>query len=482
MVHNKQWIWDEEPHLVDETWTSVRTANGRYISYQQNLPIRISENGRVALLGWAWQTDASHESPEKELDELAQREDFDKLYELESTWFGRYVVLYHDYVWMDAVGSMGCYYDSKRVSGSLALLWELSENRSEKKTIPHADIHLGPADYTPGPRTPIENIKRLMVSEVYNVKTSETRYRHLLKQSFGDMTDEELLNQFSECAIYGLQQMAKSGRRICSTITGGKDSRAGVALLEAAGVEYTGWMHVMSVSAEADAAVARKIAKTLHKPITIMEKQEEDNERVDEWNRHCAYLSRTRWVYTQHLHTKLTQREEIYDVICPIFELIQDWYAYNITPEEYQRIYTSYGAYYEKAFMEWLELVKNDPLNKQLTLTSRMYWELRCGCFMSANCQGWDIVEHVTNIPILNCRRYFELLLRMDEKYRRNREWEIILTNKLCPELAKIPYASEYVNGKILMRRTFSKMVSLMKRNTPTKLYTTVRSIYRKCK
>ena len=126
--------------------------------------------------------------------------------------------------------------------------------------------------------------------------------------------------------------------------------------------------------------------------------------------------------------------------------------------------------------------MQNDPLNTELTLTERMYLELRIGCFMSFNSQGWDIVDHVTNVPLLNCRRFLELLMRMSDSYRNNREWEIILVNRLCPKVANIPYAESYVNVEIYFRRVFSKMVSFMKHHLPTDAYASIRTLYRKSK
>lgn len=475
MVHNKQWIWDTEPHVIDETWLSIETSGHRYLSYQKNLHIKTSTDKSVILLGWAWQTDEKQESPAEEIDVLSKTYSIDHLYDTECTWFGRYVVLFHNYVWMDTTGNLGCYYDGKRVSSSLVLLWKLrnSNEKLNEEDIPHVEIILGNADYTPGPLTPIKGIRRLLPSQMYDVNTSKTEYRQLIKHHFSKLTDEERLQQYKKNALYGIKQMGSTGLPLWCAITGGKDSRVAVALLEAANLDYNGYIIDFGMRSAADVPISKKIAKIIKKPWLkfVTQKIKQDSKRVLDWNRHCAYLSHEKAIYARHIDDSISDGRDIFSIRCSIFEVLEDIYTQEFTVDQYLETFSMRGKYFEESFKEWLDIVNKDNINGDIKILTRMYWEFRMGCWLSTNEQACDIMDNVTNIHIFNCRRNLELLWELNETTRHTRDWERTIVNELCPQLSKIPYDREYTNMRLKFYHAYVKLVGWLKIHIPISLY-----------
>ena len=67
MIDSKQFIIGKNMSHLPENWQTIQLGNGFQLCYQQELRIWHSDDGRVVLLGHAWQTDPCRGTPEDEI-------------------------------------------------------------------------------------------------------------------------------------------------------------------------------------------------------------------------------------------------------------------------------------------------------------------------------------------------------------------------------------------------------------------------------
>lgn len=476
--HNKQWILDAEKHIVDSTWRTI-CYYGRMLSYQTNLHVYpLTGNSDVLLLGDAWQVDPSRPSVEDEIDTLAAKEfDLSLLYSKEETWCGRYVVLYKGTVVMDATGSMGCYIVESRVSSSFSLLW----NIISKEALPYVHLPEGTnIDFCPGPKTLSDDITRLMPSQVYDIESGKYEFRPLLISEFKNMADSERLEKYIFYAQNSLKQMQSRTRLpIYCGITGGRDSRVGVALLESTGIEYIGYTLDLGEKSIADVAVAGKIAAITGNPYRLLHvNTEQRGISMEEWRIHCGGLEAGTERNFMRLIEAVNEPKVIF-LRCGIFELICDYYSHEMEkPEWLYETFAYHGEFFKKACEEWEELLAQDVINTNVNKWTRMYWDLRLGSWLSACEQSIDIYDTVDHYQIFNCRLFIELLLGLDDKIRLNRDWENNVVRILYPKLVDVPYDTQFINGRLIVKSIIAKIVKQLKRSIPKNMYNSLKKSF----
>ena len=96
---------------------------------------------------------------------------------------------------------------------------------------------------------------------------------------------------------------------------------------------------------------------------------------------------------------------------------------------------------------EWVKYAKNDTINKEINIWDRTYWEFDNTCWLAPIEQSLDIIDHITFIQPANCRRFISIMYGFDEKYRKNKILEELITTHICPQFKDIPY--DYQGGYI---------------------------------
>lgn len=335
-------------------------------------------------------------------------------------------------------------------------------------------------DFIPGQKTNSDEIKRLLPSQIYNIKKQEFVFRPLLLHTYEQLNDEERIEQYILYAKHGLMQIRQTlDEPIYCAVSGGYDSRVGVALLESCKLDYSTYTIDFGDRSIGDVAIAKKIVRCIKKPWKLLKYADlqEDESRIYEWNEHCAGLGVGRERYTRHVKEQLNKEGEIINLQCHIFELVCDYYSHEMDdPRDYYETFAQQGEFLESAYSEWVKIVERDEVNKGgVSIWTRMYWDLRLGSWLSSSEQGIDIQKNMVQIQLLNSRVFIELLLGLDDAIRVNREWEKIVVQKLYPELAAIPYDNTYINHRIVLKKMLSASVKRMKTLLPTKMYASLK-------
>ncbi len=478
MVHDKQWILDYKKHVINGEWQAFEYG-GRYVSYHKGVNIYVSKQSGIVLIGNAWQVDSTKPSPTEQMDALTDTDiTIDALYALDETWCGRYVILYKDWVLMDATGSMGVFVSGSKASTSYPLLSGILGLHKNIYTYIYANEGTN-RDFIPGQKTANEKIKRLLPSQVYNIQKQEFIFRTLLVRKYEQLSDEERIDRFVRYAKHCLMQIRQTYEYpIYCAVSGGYDSRVGLALLESCKLDYSTYTIDFGDRSIKDVAIAKKIVRLIKKPWKLLKYSDtqEDEKRIGEWNEHCAGLGVGWERYTRHVKEQLNNDGEIINLQCHIFELVCDYYSHEMDdPKVYYETFAQQGEFLESAYSEWLKLIDEDDVNYNVSIWTRMYWDLRLGSWLSSSEQGIDIQENMVQIQLLNSRVYIELLLGLDDAIRVNREWEKIVVQKLYPELAAIPYDNTYINHRIVLKKMLSASVKRMKTLLPTKVYASLK-------
>ena len=279
------------------------------------------------------------------------------------------------------------------------------------------------------------------------------------------------LEDFEKAFFYSIEQMYKhyENYEVWFGLSGGKDSRTGLAALEKLKKDYHLYVfrdkHSQYAGCYADYALARLLSKKVHKKLLVIHRNINayNSKRAQEFEEHTAGMIAnisSKWMYNEDSLRPIRQRaNRILLIRNNIWEIVSDFYAGSIdTSDKLRAEWKGMGMIVEESIEEWLRIVAEDKLNTSLSLSERAYWELRDGCWCSDGLQSMDIYESIEMVNILNCRRFLRLLMGLDLETRRKRLYQVTLTNQWCPDFADIPYGNQYIDVYILLERLFRKV------------------------
>ena len=144
---NKAFILSKTSLPPFSNWMSCELQNGMFLYYDKKLPVASNSRKSVILIGDAWQIDSERAKPEEIIHNLNGNERPEVVFSIESTWSGRYILIVGDWLYLDAIGSMACFYGNGMISNSINLIRKVSCGEISYPEIKHGqapDFLLGP--------------------------------------------------------------------------------------------------------------------------------------------------------------------------------------------------------------------------------------------------------------------------------------------------------------------------------------------------
>ena len=237
----------------------------------------------------------------------------------------------------------------------------------------------------------------------------------------------------------------------------------------------------------ADLKVSQRLAKTVQKPLHVIKFRDTKDTCVDSMYNEYKLHSSGMTAENEALHYAANQNtifgSDNNIIICnAIWEIVSDYYGthhYMHSTDSIISAFANRGLLFENSVRDWLNITKADTENSPSTLSLSMasYWELRDGCWASDLWQASDVSDRNATVLSFNCRKFIAILMNLDSEYRGDREFEIDLANRWCPQFRDIPYDNEYQDFWIKLKELniYTKCVKIVKRFTPTKLYNKIK-------
>jgi hypothetical protein len=429
--------------------------SGLMLVYEKHLHVCYNEDCTAVLIGDAWQVHPSKDCPESIIKSFTGRTTLEDVYYEEKTWCGRYVLIVNNWLFLDFAGTLGVFYsDDMRLSSSYRILCE----QIGTEVIYPDTLGEGLMNFVPGPLTPTNGVMRLLPSEIINIATGERRTRPLNPDGIWNAeNDQDRINELEKYFTCSLRNMAKHfpDSVFWIALTGGKDSRTLLSLLESSGIDYKAFTCWHERIAEADLVLPPKLAKAVGRPYKFIERREDNYSpsRADEYMRHTGGMAddadKPMYVYGQYQeldrnHQVVLLRSAIWPCSCnrfkdkfsrkEIHQMDKCFDTIKVFPKAKKH------ELYCKALRLWEELVNYDAINKGINLWDRLMIEERHGAWLSSIEQGFDLMEGIVSIECCNSRRFFSILTGFSDKDKKRKKHEMSIVKQLCPILSKYRY------------------------------------------
>ena len=428
---------------------------GFMLVYEKHLHVCCNEDCTAVLIGDAWQVHPEKDSPENIIKTFSGRTTIEDVYHEEKTWCGRYVLIVNDWLFLDFCGTLGVFYsDNMRLSSSYRILCE----QIGTEVIYPDTLGEGLMNFVPGPLTPSGLVKRLLPSEIINVKTGEKQIRPLNPDGVWEAeNNQERINELEKYFTCSLKNMAKHfpDSVFWLALTGGKDSRTLLALLESSGIDYKAFTCWHERISEADLILPPKLAKAVGMPYKFIERRKDNYTpcRADEYRRHTGGMAddadKPMYVYGQYQeldpnHQVILLRSAIWPCSCNRLkdkfsrkEILQMDKYFDTT-----KVFPNAKKHelYCKALRLWEDLVNHDAINKGINLWDRLMIEERHGAWLSSIEQGFDLMEGIISVECCNSRRFFSILTGFSDKDKKRKKHQMKIVKQICTTLSKYRY------------------------------------------
>lgn len=468
VVHNKQFILSKQPHLINEDWCTIQMSNGYILSYQENLHVVSNNDNSILLIGDAWSVEPEMKSPQSFIQQLPSfsESSLAQIDEEESAWNGRYLLIIGDYISLDAVGAYGVFYSNNSLSSSLPLIC-----RIENREVIYPDTKWGDfPDFVPGPYTQIDGVKRVMPSQRFNYVTHEFFYHKFLVPLQNNIEENVLLEKLSQMFETSLKNMYEHfGKKpIWLALTGGKDSRTSLAFLFKCKLPFSLFTFTFSDSSKLDSRFAKCCAFVLGKKHYTIAKDDTkfSNKEYENYKAHTMLMN----VDGDSVLIPHGMYNELYSLAAKDYlmlrnnawESIMDYYsAYNKTTDELILKLRAYGKN-DKSIDEWLQWVKNDSLNSDISLWDRIFWEQREGCWLSSIEQSLEIMENMTCVQMCNSRKILAYLHAFPLNERRAKKHNEKLIKIANYRLCRVPFGDELKHNESIYHAYIRKKFPTM--------------------
>lgn len=454
MINDRQFFISQQENELLTNWGKIKLQFGYQLFYHPELRIFKSHSGRFLILGHVWQVDSSRKSPEEELESLETKKNIchEDVYEIEKTWCGRYVLIVNEWIYLDATGSLGVFFNNILASSSLNLICSIEKRQYIE---PGFQYRVSP-DYFPGIHTPYPGINRLMPSQILNYKTKEVINRPLLIDNIPSQKDEkELIEIFSNYFVHSAQNLARhfSDQKIWFALSAGRDSRTALALFDKAGIDFACFTLQHDWISLPDKVIPQYLAKAINRPYRYIKrcKSNYSQQRYDDYKTHTAGMSKDAdWLFYAYNQYQTLKKagEKIVLIRSGIWETPEEFYtvAYGEKSKDINTLFPgilSNNIQYKSTY-DWYEMAQKDNKNTNIPFECRIVWEMSQGCWLSSIEQSFDLMEGITSIQPLNCRLFLGLLLgfNVDDRHQKLHEEKITVSN--CPSFASIPYDYQY--------------------------------------
>jgi hypothetical protein len=327
----------------------------------------------------------------------------------------------------------------------------------EGREIVYPDIiHEHDPDFIPGMKTCYDGVQRLLPSQILNIITHKVKTRPLLPDgTIPSDSQNNRIDMLERCFVHSLKNMAEyfKGQPLWLGLTGGRDSRAALAMLEKSGLDYSTYTLGYKWIDPADYIIPTKLTKKLKRENRFLPPTENSffQERYNNYRIHTAGMTVDHdWNYyaNDQYRPLYCNDEDIILLRSSIWENTNDYYALFSTEEntDFEKIFPEIrnNQFLRDVFYEWYDYTTHDTINKDISLLNRTYWELRTGCWVSSIEQSYDMMEHITSIQPCNCRLFLSILMGFNQADRFAKRHEEFIVQRVCPAIGEIPYDTEY--------------------------------------
>lgn len=457
MINDKQFLissrsWDKKG------WNRCKLNNGMYLYWQNELRISMSDDKSIILMGHCWSTREIGADPINDLLALDQNSLLDKVYEVEKYWCGRYVLIVNNILFSDTSGLLPIYISEEGISSSVNILLQL-QNTKPVKPILYGGMM---PDFYPGTISGYLGIKRLLCSQVYNIENASIVTRPLLPFEKLDLSNDECLEQFVRYFDISLKNMSRHfhGETLSIALTGGRDSRVLLALMKNSGVNFDAFTLQHPTISKGDAEIPLILSEKTKIKYTYVERSKTSYSQtlLNDYKEHTAnrVIDKDGMFYAHNQYQALVKDRPVVILRSGIWACTTNYYQMHTKSKftcmedilKYFKILKINNVFKDE-FSSWLEDVKKDNKNTNLSLDNRMYWEFRNGNWLGDIEQSFDMMDGITSIQPLNSRVLLYYLISMDEDYKKNKNHEEIIVKKYCPEICDIPYDYKVTASKV---------------------------------
>lgn len=475
MIYRKQFIISNKDLIDKEGFEHIRLKDGFILSYHNELKVYYHEDPEVLLLGYAWQVKPEAMDPADEIERLINKADgpLDEtsILKMEQSWCGRYVLIAEGRVYLDATGLLGIFYSDFGISSSTALLAEAMgiEDRLFEST--------SELNWLPGPLTQYDKIKRLLPSQIYDIRALSISRRKLTVGELPDFSDEQgLIKGFIEYFSSSLKNMSKTvPGRFMIALTGGYDSRTVLSLAKYAGIDFDCFTMICNSTLKGDIRIPPKLCELVgcryHQLYQDRDRYSKDREL--EYTLFTDNLADDgdKRHYACGLYKELTDRfgkvtllrgsawEVAIDYIEKLFkagfngDMVFDYYG--VEDESLEK----------RSLAEYFKWAENDQ--KDLSPANHFFWEQRYGSWLSSIEQSFDMMEGVYSFHPINSRLLISMLLSFPKEERVFKAHQIKIIRDTVPELLTQGFSNDIPQNKTyfyLWRNRFNRIISLISR------------------
>lgn len=237
-LYRRQYLVGPEAVAVREDWRSRQLGWQLWISHCPTLSVawqQDAEGQLWAVLGVAAQSLAEAPDP---VDQIAGSSTA-AVPELSRTWAGRWLLIGDDRLYLDAAGTLGCFYrtvgDRVWLSSSAGLLTEVPEPLAAR---PDPRSLQGALSWYPQPRSRWPGVAALMSSQVLSLRDGSIEPRPLLAPIDPSRDVEETLTAWMTGLATAMRRLPRD-RPLWLAATAGRDSRLLVALARSVDLPVT---------------------------------------------------------------------------------------------------------------------------------------------------------------------------------------------------------------------------------------------------
>lgn len=440
--HRRQYVIGVRPVTVRDGWVHRSVAPDLWLSHCPEL--RVAEvagpDGAWVLVGRAIQTRPDRPDP---LDELGAV-DVSGVPDRYESWCGRWLLIGHGELHLDASGQLGCHYGACDgevwASSSPALLAESCGSPPRRRVDLVHDRAL--SWYVP-PRGGREGLHRLLPSQILRLVDGSVRSRRLVPP-LSPTDSDDAVGALAGALAEPVRRLAAHGAHVTVAVSAGADSRAVLAAAVSAGVPVEAMTRRASRMTVADRVLPPRLSAAVGVAHRELRPRGEDPARwelarvhTDEQVSHgdaLPFLQATRdglggvelggqgFGVGKVLHRDLPDSVEDPDVTA---ETIADGLGEPI------------GSPNRDALADWLRWWVDNP-TPDLDWRDAFYIEQRMGGWQASKEQLYDLEGHERIAPV-NAARSHALLLAAPPEQRRSGEHQLALIRRLDARLAEQP-------------------------------------------
>ena len=471
MIDSKQFILCDKIVKLNAGWESIRLSSGKYLSWDKKLNVIYNGNHNSVLIGDAWQVTGGGVTPDEIIKEWSPSPvEVKDVINIEKNWCGRYILIIDNNIYTDATAMLQIFYDDMCVTSSISVLRKV-ENRDLK--YPKLIYGIGP-DFIPGKITAYSDVFRLLPSEIYNIITGKIEIRSLLPDGIPQCSENTVEN-LVECFSNSLKNMKAhySNWDVWLALTGGRDSRVTMALLEYAGIPYHTFTLEHSNISEGDISIPKELAKRVDKTNKFIRQEKYDKKRERDYIEHTAGMAvdqgKKFYSYNQYGEL-LTESPNALVLRSGIWEFATEYYFSGkadcvLTMQDIKKTFPliRINHSFEQSLSNWFHSVKGDERNNDLSLDERLYWEIRVACWLSTGEQAFDMMDRIDSIQPANSRKLMSMMLAFNIDDRITKKHEDSIIRYACDSIADVPYDTEVkVNAIKKVKKIRFKMHQLL--------------------